>query len=157
MESERTDGATAAKRAKAGSALAYAAVAAGLGLLVIWRAVLATTPPAIAVQVAAGVLMIWARLTFGLRSFHFTATPTAGGLVTTGPYRWLRHPIYAAAIWFVWAGVACHWSGRSALLAAIVTVGLGVRMALEEAQLRSHYPEYSAYMARTRRVVPFIL
>ena len=95
--------------------------------------------------------------TFGMRSFHLAANPTAGGLVTTGPYHVLRHPIYAAVIWFVWAGVACHWSTRTILAAAVATAGLVTRMMLEEAQLRSRYREYPAYMARTSRVLPYVL
>ena len=31
-------------------------------------------------------------------------TRRRGGLVTTGPYRYVRHPIYAAATYFAWAG-----------------------------------------------------
>ena len=50
-------------------------------------------------------LMIWARLTFGLRSFRFAANPTQGGLVTKGPYRYIRNPIYAAA-WLIITGIA---------------------------------------------------
>jgi len=45
--------------------------------------------------------MLWARLTFGGRSFHAGANPTAGGVVTTGPYRFVRHPIYAAILYFL--------------------------------------------------------
>jgi protein-S-isoprenylcysteine O-methyltransferase Ste14 len=139
------------------SVLAYVAAVTGLSLLVMWRSLLANSPLAIAVQIAAVLLMIWARLTFGMRSFHLAANPTAGGLVTAGPYRVLRHPVYAAVIWFAWAGVACHWSTRSILAAIVVTAGLVTRMLLEEAQLRSRYPEYPAYMAQTRRVVPYIV
>lgn len=42
-------------------------------------------PLTISLQVAAILLMIWARVTFGMRSFHYAANPTEGGLVTTGP------------------------------------------------------------------------
>ena len=50
--------------------------------------------------------MLWARLTFGWRSFHAGARPTEGGIVTRGPYHWVRHPIYLAILLFTWAGVA---------------------------------------------------
>ena len=139
------------------SILAYASVVIGMISLILWKSMFANSPLAIAVQIAAALLMIWARVTFGMRSFHLAANPTAGGLVTAGPYHVLRHPIYAAVIWFVWAGVACHWTTRSILAAVVVTAGLVTRMMLEEAQLRSRYPEYPAYMARTRRLVPFIV
>ena len=66
------------------------------------------------VQVAAVLLMVWARMTFGRRSFHAAANPTAGGLVTWGPYRYWRHPIYSAILLFLWSGVLSHGarSGR---------------------------------------------
>ena len=56
----------------------------------------ARVPWAIAVQVVAAALMLWARVTFGARSFHASANPTEGGLVTSGPYHFIRHPIYTA-------------------------------------------------------------
>ena len=61
-------------------------IAALIGLYKI--GVLFTAQPiAIALQLIAVALMVWARITFGRRSFHAAANPTAGGLVTTGPYR----------------------------------------------------------------------
>src|SRR5512141_1042392 len=51
----------------------------------------ANRPLAIAFQVLAAALMLWARLSFGSRSFHAAANPTEGHLVTTGPYRFIRH------------------------------------------------------------------
>jgi protein-S-isoprenylcysteine O-methyltransferase Ste14 len=84
-------------------------------------------PIAIALQVMAVVLMVWARLTFGRRSFHASADPTAGGLVTTGPYRYIRHPIYRALCLFGWVGIIAHWSLVSAALGALLFLG-GVTM-----------------------------
>ena len=78
-------------------------IAGMLGLLAT-RSLLSPAPVVIAVQLAAVGLMIWARTTFGMRSFHASADPTAGGLVTTGPYRFVRHPIYTAVCLFAFAG-----------------------------------------------------
>src|ERR1043165_3764647 len=66
---------------------------------------ISANPIAIALQVLAVALLIWARISFGLRSFPPAANPTAGGLVTTGQYHYIRHPIYTAACLFGWAGV----------------------------------------------------
>src|SRR5208282_4732713 len=98
----------------------------------------------------------WARFTFGIRSFHGAANPTAGGLVRSGPYRYLRHPIYAAILYFLWAGIAAHLSISNILLALLASAGLGVRMFAEERLLREMYPEYVEYARRTPRVVPFL-
>ncbi len=93
-------------------------------------------PISITIQVAAAVLMIWARVTFGARSFHAAANPTEGGLVTSGPYRYLRHPIYAAILYFVWAGIGAHFSVRNVLMGAGASGMLALRIYCEEMFLR---------------------
>jgi protein-S-isoprenylcysteine O-methyltransferase Ste14 len=109
------------------------------------------------VQVVAALLMLWARLTFGLRSWHGTADPTAGGLITKGPYRFLRHPIYAAIAFFVGAGVASHASVVTVAMAVLAFGAIAVRIGTEERLLIERYPEYAAYAARTKRIIPFVL
>lgn len=74
-------------------------------LLLQQRALVAKNPVGLTLQASAVALMLWARFTFGTRSFHASANPTTGGLVTAGPYRYWRHPIYAAVLLFVWSGV----------------------------------------------------
>jgi protein-S-isoprenylcysteine O-methyltransferase Ste14 len=130
-------------------------VGAALGLLAM-NSLLARSPAGIAVQVAALALMAWARLTFGRRSFHAAANPTAGGLVTTGPYRFIRHPIYTAACLFVWAGVLSNWSVLAGLLGVTLLVGAFVRMLCEERLVVQTYPEYREYARTTKRMVPYV-
>ena len=137
--------------------LAFALMVVGLVWLVARGEVLAHSVPALALQAAAILLMIAARVTFGVRSFHAVATPTAGALVTHGPYRWLRHPIYAAILYFVWSTAIDHGSLQSIAAALLMTAGAGVRMYAEESLLTTTYPEYAAYGARTARVIPFVL
>lgn len=128
-------------------------------VLLARHALLAATPIGIALQVLAALLMLWARLTFGMRSFHATANPTAGGLVATGPYRYWRHPIYTAVLLFVWAGVLSHGipSLTDLALAILATAMTLVRVQAEERLLRIAMPEYAGYAARTKRFIPFVL
>jgi len=130
-------------------------VVAVLGLLAT-NSLLARTPAGIAVQVAALLLMVWARLTFGRRSFHASADPTPGGLVTTGPYRFIRHPIYTAASLFIWAGVLSNWSVLAGWLGVLLLVGAIVRMLCEERLVVAAYPEYRDYARTTKRMVPYV-
>jgi protein-S-isoprenylcysteine O-methyltransferase Ste14 len=114
----------------------------------------------VALQIAAGLLMIWARVTFGRRSFHAAANPTVGELITWGPYRYWRHPIYAAVLLFLWSGVLSHGLDPLAIgLAVVGTLMTIVRVLAEERLLRAEFPGrdgYDAYASRTRRFVPFL-
>lgn len=138
------------------SVLAFLGAVVCLVWLAFQRALLGTGPVTIAIQAAACLLMIWARLTFGLRSFHAAANPTAGGLVTRGPYRFLRHPIYSAILYFVWAGIAAHPARATILVGLLASALLGVRMLAEEQLLLERYPEYAEYARRTPRILPFL-
>jgi protein-S-isoprenylcysteine O-methyltransferase Ste14 len=121
------------------------------------EALFSSSPIVIAGQVLALLLMVWARVTFGRRSFHATADPTAGGLVTTGPYRYIRHPIYTAACLFCFVGIAAHWSLISALLGLVMLAGAGIRMFAEETMVVARYPEYRDYAQRTARMIPGVI
>lgn len=142
--------------AKNASLIGLLLMIGGLAELIIQEQVLTASVPVIVLQGLAIALMVWARLTFGLRSFHATASPTEGGLVTTGPYRWIRHPIYTALCLFSWACSAGHPSWFSAGMAGLVTAGGVVRMLAEEASVRVRYPEYAEYARKTSRMVPFV-
>jgi len=103
------------------------------------------------------LLVVWARLTFGVRSLHFAANPTKGPLITSGPYRYIRNPIYAA-VWLVtWTGAAVHASMMNASLAMVTAIMLVIKILCEERLVREAYPEYEAYSRRTARLIPFVL
>lgn len=126
-----------------------------LGLL-LRKSLVAYGALPISVQVVAVLLMIWARITFGRRSFHAAANPTEGGLVTWGPYKLVRHPIYASILYFLWPGVLTHVSPANVLLAVVGTASVALRIYAEEKLLSEKYPEYEHYAARTKRIIPFL-
>jgi len=130
-------------------------VAAIVGLALV-GALFSPSPVVIAAQLAAFALLVWARITFGLRSFHAAANPTGGGLVTSGPYRYIRHPIYTAICLFGWAGMAAHPSAPALLLGGLLLASALARMLTEERLVVERYPEYREYARRTRRMVPFL-
>ena len=112
---------------------------------------------AIIIQVLSVGLMIWARLTFGTRSFHATANVTKGQLVTTGPYHFLRHPIYEALIYFFWACLIPFPIMKTILAVLLITVGLLIRIFLEEKSLIEKYnQQYLDYSKHAKRIIPFI-
>ena len=109
-----------------------------------------------ATQVLSLLLMVWARFSIGRRSFHASALPTEGGLVTSGPYRYIRHPISTSILFFVWAGVLSNWAPVELALGALLTTGMVMPIATEEQLVRDRYPEYGDYAARTERIILYV-
>jgi len=145
---------------RSASVVATIALVLVVVLLYARHELLAAGPVGIALQVLAVALMLWARVTFGRRSFHAAANPTAGGLVTWGPYRYWRHPIYAAVLLFLWAAALSHGLDPIAIaLAALGTLMTAVRIGAEEHYLRAEFTGesgYDAYARRTKRLIPFV-
>jgi protein-S-isoprenylcysteine O-methyltransferase Ste14 len=142
--------------AEIASWVGLAMMIAGFVGLIMSQQVLSTAVPAIVLQVTAVLLVVWARSTFGRRSFHAAASPTDGGVVTGGPYRWLRHPIYTAGCLFGWGCWVGHPSWFSAGMAVLVTAGGIVRMFMEETMLVVRYPAYAEYARKTKRMIPYL-
>lgn len=117
------------------------------------------TWPAVAgiVLIAAGIgLRAWSIITLG-RFFQYQITiQPSHQVVTTGPYRHLRHPAYTAvALVLVGIALACDdvWSLVAA--AALGGAGLAVRIRAEERQLTQALgAEYQHFAVGRKRLVP---
>jgi protein-S-isoprenylcysteine O-methyltransferase Ste14 len=104
---------------------------------------------------AAVALAGWAVSANRPGNFNIHPEPKARGrLVRHGPYRWIRHPMYAALlIGAVATALACRrldaWLATLALLLV-----LEVKARLEERWMAQVHPEYAAYRERTGRFLP---
>ena len=76
------------------------------------------SPLIIAGQLLAIALGIWARRSFQGEQFSINAEPVAGSLLLTGPYHFIRHPMYTFALLFVWTSILGHLS--------LITVAIGL-------------------------------
>ena len=133
--------------------IAILASNAQLAFFILPRAMISTRTEILSTALISvgAIASVW--ILIRLRS-AFSILPQARALITTGPYRRIRHPLYAAE------GVASiglmlqfvePWS------AAITLSGFGcqiLRMHYEEQVLGAAFPEYSPYKARTDRLVP---
>ena len=141
---------------KIGSIIAFLVAVAGVLFLFYRNYIFSFNPVTIFIQVFSMGLMIWARFTFGIRSFHAAANTTRGELVTNGPYRWLRHPIYASLIYFFSASVIAYPFLETVIGFVMISVGLFVRMILEEKYLNERYKEYTEYSKNTKRLIQYL-
>jgi protein-S-isoprenylcysteine O-methyltransferase Ste14 len=76
-------------------------------------------------------------------------TKEGAHLVTSGIYRWLRHPIYSGIALCV-AGLWLREPTLAAGISALVVIGfLGVKRRVEERFLMAAYADYGRYRERT--------
>jgi protein-S-isoprenylcysteine O-methyltransferase Ste14 len=84
----------------------------------------------------------------------FGILPEARGLVTRGPYRVVRHPVYLGEIGACAGLVLAAPSPRNLVLAVIFVIAQSIRMRFEEETLLEAFPGYREYAARTPRILP---
>ncbi len=114
-------------------------------------------PVGLAVEASGLALRAWSMRTLG-RAYTRTLRAESEQLVVdTGPYALVRHPGYLGSI-MTWFGFAS--TSRSLPVAALVGLLLGNayrrRIDAEERLLGRDLPAYAGYMARTKRMIPYI-
>ncbi|HNV03278.1 MAG TPA: isoprenylcysteine carboxylmethyltransferase family protein [Vicinamibacterales bacterium] len=110
---------------------------------------------------AAGLLASMAGAFWAMASNPFLATTVRIGedgshrVATAGPYRIVRHPMYASSVWFAWATGCLLDSWWAVLCSALSAVLFIVRTALEDRALVAGLEGYREYAARVRyRLAP---
>lgn len=109
-----------------------------------------------ALQLGGLAWQLLAKLTLG-RSFGLL--PATRGLVTTGPYRVVRHPIYLGYLIAHVGFLLSNFSAQNVAVLVVLYFAQGVRMLREEAVLESgdQKSAYCHYRASVRyRIVPFV-
>ena len=103
----------------------------------------------------AGGLLVWTLRSLGTNLTDTVVTRRAHTLVTTGPYRWVRHPFYVAAALVLLANAVAAANWFILLTGCLAVVLLVVRTRIEEHKLLERFGEpHRAYMERTGRFLP---
>src|SRR5450755_3254480 len=78
-------------------------------------------------------------------------------VISTGPYQYVRHPMYAGGLLLFLGTSLLLGSWYGLLLVLVMMPGLAVRAVLEERVLREELPGYAAYMAQVKyRLIPYV-
>ncbi|HEY8673588.1 MAG TPA: isoprenylcysteine carboxylmethyltransferase family protein [Candidatus Dormibacteraeota bacterium] len=149
-------------RARDGRVVARAAGLVGTTMLLVvgaFSSPVLFTPPllvrAATVPLTLGAFVLGVYGLLYLRR-NLSIIPEARRLVTGGPYRLIRHPLYAAEILAASALVIARpglWATLA--LAPFIAVQM-LRATFEEGLLARAFPEYKPYAARTRRLIPLL-
>jgi protein-S-isoprenylcysteine O-methyltransferase Ste14 len=100
-------------------------------------------------------LLVWMFSSLGRNITDTVAIRRDHSLVTHGPYRWIRHPLYSFGTLFIlsFGVVAGNWFIAVMSFAAFILLAL--RTPIEEAKLLDRFgEEYKEYLRRTGRFLP---
>jgi len=79
-------------------------------------------------------------------------------LMSSGPYAWVRHPSYTGLL-LMFAALGIAFENYASIFVLLMPIGLALarRIAVEERALAAAFGEaWTAYAARTRRLIPFV-
>lgn len=112
----------------------------------------------VSLGVLADLLAWWVFTSLGNNVSPTVVTRADHRLVTSGPYRWVRHPLYSMGLIAYLGFALLAENGFIGLLAVLVFLVLSIRVPKEEAMLVARFGEaYRVYMRQTGRYFPRII
>lgn len=108
---------------------------------------------------AAGIAFaVWARVHLAGNWSRSVTVKENHELITSGPYRLVRHPIYTGLLFGLAGAVVAEGQVRSLIALALIAWVLWRKLSLEEAWMREQFGDtYAEYSRRTAALVPGIL
>ena len=104
------------------------------------------------------LLLVWVHHTLGTHWSTSLQLQEKHTLVTSGPYRWVRHPMYTVLFGFFVGVLLISAFWPVALLVVVSILMLYARIGKEEAMMIEQFGDaYRAYMRRTGRLLPRLI
>ena len=118
---------------------------------------LVNRPPLLLLQIAGIAIGIWAFIAMGIGNVNISPLVKQGAvLVTRGPYRLIRHPMYLAVLLVIWPLIIDQSSLPRITAGFVLTADLIIKILFEESLLKKHFSEYKTYVKTTNRLIPGI-
>jgi protein-S-isoprenylcysteine O-methyltransferase Ste14 len=117
-----------------------------------WRAI-----PGLLLFILGLAFAVWARVHIGRNWGGPMTEKDAPELVTSGPYRLVRHPIYSGIL-LAGGGTAVGLNWQWLIALTLAALYFGYSATVEEHYLTEQFPEtYPAYKRSSKMLVPFVV
>ena len=104
------------------------------------------------------LVAIWSRRTLAGNWSSDVIFRQGHELVETGPYRFVRHPIYTGILLMFFGSAMQNGRLHSWLGFLILCIGFWIKLQQEESLMLRHFPgEYPAYQKRVKALMPFLI
>lgn len=108
-------------------------------------------------QIMGIVIGIWGILTMRVGNFNIQPEVKSVKLITSGPYKWIRNPMYTAVILFYMPIVIQKLNLVNVLVFVVLITTLLMKIFSEEQFLEERFSEeYLLYKKKSKRLIPFI-
>lgn len=113
--------------------------------------------PAFILITSALFLGIWAILAMGISNLTIFPTPKKNiEFKTSGPYEWIRHPMYTSVLLFSLGMLVMNPGLVMSVAFTLLVFDLILKLRYEEKILLLKFEEYKNYKSKTYKIVPFI-
>lgn len=128
-----------------------------LGWILFTNPFIAPNSLLLSFQIAGGLLGSWAILEMWKSKFHVAPNVRSGAaLISSGPYKVLRHPMYTSLLLFLGPLVIGYPDLINLVVFSVLLINLIVKLNYEETLLRQHFPDYESIMKGRWRLIPGI-
>jgi len=103
------------------------------------------------------LLVLWAVMAMQKSRLRISPVPAADSkLVSNGPYKFLRHPMYTSIIMGAAGLLTMHFSWPRLFFAVALLLLLLIKLHWEEDLLSNKFKDYKDYKRGTKKIIPFL-
>lgn len=103
------------------------------------------------------LLGIWSIIAMSKSRLNIMPEPLKDAhLITSGPYKLIRHPMYTAVVSFAVGALLTNPDKLRGITTLLLIAVLIVKLNHEEKMLLTKFPEYKTYMSSTYRLIPYL-
>lgn len=129
-------------------------------LCIIFLAVTGTVIPSNIILLIFEIVFVlfglWAMLEMKFRFNIFPELLKNSTLVTSGPFRFVRHPIYSAGVFISLIWIINDFSITRFAVWIFLVIILNIKIYFEEIILSKEFPMYNEYKWKTKKLIPLI-